>query len=522
MKRPKQAIAINGLHVSVAGRCLLRDASLEVNEGEVVLLVGLSGSGKSVTLKLLLGLLNDRSKPFEIKGDITLFGDELPAAADNHAGIVFQDFGLLDEWTTRENIEFGYDHRKKNKTQGEGRKKIVDQLLAELNLDGSLPIAALSGGMKQRCAIARTLAHDPDILFYDEPTSGLDPAMTKQVAELIKRTNDDHKKTSFIVTHDLAALSEIADRIILLDPKTHSFRQVPIEEAKTIMEGLALSQNRDEFRAKPVPGILRHSRNFFSSTGKSLESTLIALFALIPRWPRGKWGLRYLLYYLRLSTFGSALAYVAICGFILGLIITWFTFSFLPFKTYTEPLLIDNVIGAIGFSLFRIMVPGMVAMLVAARSGAAIAADIGNRVYTRQTAAMQSLGFSPNRYLLTNILWAHLIGMPVLIAVNFFFAKMASLTVFAAIKPEYSTYFWEAEFPRFLSNNGELYLGTHWLVGKSLVSAFGVGTIATYLGMRPKASGRDVATAVTQSIIWSTLFVLLIQTIAALLEFDPI
>ena len=67
---------------------------------------------------------------------------------------------------------------------------------------------------------------------------------------------------------------------------------------------------------------------------------------------------------------------MAICGFILGLIVTWFTFSFLPFKNYTEPLLIDNVIGAIGFSLYRIMVPGMVAMLIAARSGAAIAADI--------------------------------------------------------------------------------------------------------------------------------------------------
>ncbi len=522
MRTKPLAIDINKLSVRIAGRPLLQEASLKVKEGEIVLLVGLSGSGKSVTLKLLLGLINSNTRPFEIEGDITLFGDSLPGAAQEHAGIVFQDFGLLDEWSTRENLQFGLDHRRKEKVAGAEGKVIIDGLLSELNLDGRVRTTALSGGMKQRCAIARTLAHDPDIIFYDEPTSGLDPAMSAQVAERIRKTNAEHKKTSFVVTHDLGSLAGIADRIILLDPKDLAYREIAKDRVHQVMADLASSSTLDEESRERGSGIKAVPKRFLIASGRSLEAMVIGILALIPRWPRAKWGLRYLVYYLRLSTFGSALAYVAICGFILGLIITWFTFSFLPFKTYTEPLLIDNVIGAIGFSLYRIMVPGMVAMLVAARSGAAIAADVGNRVYTKQTDAMRSFGIDPNRYLLTNILWAHLIGMPILIAVNFLFARIASLVVFAAIKPEYSTYFWEAEFTRFLANDGDVFLGTKWLVAKSVISALGVGTIATYQGMRAKMSGRDVANAVTQAIIWSTLFVLLVQTVGALLEFDPI
>ena len=514
------AISIENLSLKVGSRELLRQASLSVPRGEVVLLVGLSGSGKSVTLKLLLGLIDRHTVPFQIDGKVQLFGEDNPGAARRHGGIVFQDYGLLDEWSTRENLEFGLDHRRERLPAGEG-SQVVDGLLGELHLDGSLKPSVLSGGMKQRCAIARTLAHNPDIIFYDEPTSGLDPAMSKQVAQLIRQTNDEHRKTSFVVTHDLGALADMADRIILLDPQELCFREIAKADVHATMASLADAKKPEEHEG-PQPRRRCSPVDFFTATGRALEAAAQAVSALIPRWPRFRWGLRYLLYYLRLSTFGSALGYVALCGFILGLIVTWFTFSFLPFKAYTEPLLIDNVIGAIGFSLYRIMVPGMVAMLVAARSGAAIAADMGNRVYTRQTDAMRSLGIQPHRYLLSNIVWAHLLGMPVLIVVNFLMARLASLLVFAAIKTEYSTWFWTSEFPRFLSSDGTFYLGSLWLLGKSLLSAFGVATIATFLGLRPKDSGRAVAASVTAAIIWSTLFVLLVQTVFALLEFDPI
>ncbi|MCB9832774.1 MAG: ABC transporter permease [Planctomycetes bacterium] len=511
------AIEIEGLSIRLGDRVLLERADLEVARGELVLLVGLSGSGKSITLKLLNGLLERDRGPFAIAGHVRICGEELPGGARRHAGIVFQDFGLFDEWSSRENLLFGRDH---GRARGADRERIADELLREFKLEAAPHPTALSGGMKQRLALARVLAQDPEIIFYDEPTSGLDPAMSAQVAERIRRTNDEHGKTSFVVTHDLESLAGIADRIVLLDPVERRFRELDRAEVEGVMRGLKPIEDGDtRTRRRPLAA---RALAFLEGSGRALEAGLITLASLLPRWPRARWGFRYLLYYLRLTSLGSALLYVGICGFILGLIVTWFTFSFLPFKEFTEPLLIDNVIGAIGFSLYRIMSPGMVAMLVAARSGAAIAADVGNRVYSRQTEALRSFGVRPERYLLTNVLWAQLLGMPLLCAVNFLAARLASLIVFAAIKPEYSTWFWSNEFSRFLAADGRLWEGSGWLAAKCLLSAFGVGSISVFLGLRPKESGRDVAGAVTRSIIWGTLFVLLVQTIAALMEFEPI
>lgn len=511
------AVEIRDLTLRVRGRPLLEDASLHVERGEVVLLVGLSGSGKSLTLRLLLGLLDARDPAFDISGDVELFGEPARVAARRRAGIVFQDFGLFDELTAADNVRFGRDHCTRDARAG--ARESVDALLEELGLDGDARVVTLSGGMKQRAAIARTLAYDPDVVFYDEPTSGLDPAMSTQVAQRIRSTNDQHGKTSFVVTHDLTALAGIADRIVLLDPRARKFREVAAAEIDGVLADLRTARPQPAGPGAHRSGIVSR---FFEATGAAVEAAARSVLAVVPRWPRPAWGLRYLVYYLRLATIGSALAYVAVCGFILGLIVTWFTFSFLPFKQYTEPLLIDRVLGAIGFALYRIMVPGMVAMLVAARSGAAVAADIGNRVYSRQTDALRSLGVAPDRYLLTNVVLAHLIGMPILIAVNFLAARWGSLLVFAAVHGDHSPFFWQAEFDRFLDGGGRVWDGTGWLLGKSLVSAVGVAAIAYHLGARPKGSGREIAAAVTQTIIWATVFVLLVQLAAALMEFEPI
>ncbi|MEZ6196454.1 MAG: ABC transporter permease [Planctomycetota bacterium] len=515
------AVEVRDLTLRAGGRLLLESASFTVAEGELVLLVGLSGSGKSLTLRLILDLLDRGDPAFEIAGEVRLFGEPAARAARRRAGIVFQDFALFDEWSARENLAFGRDH---GRAAPEGREEDLDRLIEDFDLGTAGAVATLSGGMKQRCALARTLAFDPDLVVYDEPTSGLDPAMSAAVGARIRRATDDYGKTALVVTHDLAALADIADRIVLLDPTTRSFREVPAEEV-----GRVLAQLRDarptEAEAGPrAPGSGARATELFVATGRALEAALRSAAALtaVVRWPRARWGLRYLLYYLRLGALGSALAYVGIAGFILGLIVTYFTFSFLPFKQYTEPLLIDRVVGAIGYALFRIMVPGMTAMLVAARSGAAVAADVGNRVYTRQTDAFRSFGVHPDRYLLGNLLWAHAIGMPVLVWVNWACARAASLVVFVAIHPEQSTWFWAAEMRRFLGGGGILPEGSAWVLGKSILSALGVAAIAYFQGMRPKDSGRDVATAVTRTIIWATLFVLLVQVVSAFLEFDPI
>lgn len=517
------AISVQDLSLEAGGKLLLDHASFEVKKGEVVLLVGLSGSGKSLTLKLLAGLV-DRTQPgIRVEGRLELFGEDAGRAARRRSGIVFQDFGLFDEWTAEENIRFGCDHRRGGSA---APKESVRELAKEFRLEGAGRVATLSGGMKQRTAIARTLAFDPEIVFYDEPTSGLDPAMAAQVAQRIRSTNDAHKKTSLVVTHDLSSLAEMADRIILLDAKERSFRETKKSDVERVLRELA-SRGGEEQPEKTEKSsltalVVRPLSGFLAATGAAVESAFECAWALVPRWPRISWGARYLWYYLRMSAIGSAIGYVALAGFVLGVIVTYFAYNYMPFRKYTEPLVLDSLTGAIGYAIYRIMAPGMTSMLIAARSGAALAADIGQRNYSRQTDALRSFGVEPGRYFLTNSLLAHALGTPLLTAVNFVAASLGSMVVFSIIHAEHSTYFWAREYTRLLSQGESDYFeGTLGVLVKTTIASLGTAAIAYFQGMRPKNSGRDVSRAVTSTIIWCTLFVLFVHLAASIIEFRP-
>lgn len=517
------ALSISNLTLKAGTQTLLENACLEAHPGELTLIVGLSGSGKSLTLRLAMGLIDPDDEAIEADGDVRVLGEPPANSARRRWGCVFQEFGLLDEWSVEENIAFGVDHRTGGpKLSPADRQQIISDLLDEFDLVGNTSVFTLSRGMKQRCAIARSLAFDPEVIFYDEPTSGLDPARSSQVAERIQSTNRNHGKTSVVVTHDLNSFAGVADRIILLDTLNRTFREISQENAQEALEDQARGES-DRTTVGPVrrqrfAGLL----NSVVSVGKGVECAIEGVISLAIPWRRKRWGAAYLGWYLRLVAFGSALPYLALAGFILGLVTTWFTFSFFPYKSYTEPILIDRVVGATGFALYRVLVPGLVAVLVAARSGAAISADVGNRVWSGQFDALRSFGATPRSYLLKNIVLAQLVGMPLLIGVCFLSARIAGLLVFAAIRPEHSTWFWADEFNRLLLGEGALYIGSGPLLWKSLASAFGVAVIAWFQGSRPKRSGRDIAAGVTRTIILATILVLIIQMVSAFLEFEPI
>ena len=199
---------------------LLEDAGVEIARGELVLLVGASGTGKSLTLALLSGLLRPGGA-VTASGSVQVLGHDATnrdgGAGIPGTGIVFQDFALLDDVDARGNIEFGLDHgtpatAEEGSDPSETRRAVADALLDEFGLPGNLYPAQMSGGMKQRLALARTMAFGPQLLFYDEPTSGLDPAMSVDVARRIREAHDRHDMTSVVVTHDLASLRDIADR----------------------------------------------------------------------------------------------------------------------------------------------------------------------------------------------------------------------------------------------------------------------------------------------------------------------
>jgi ABC-type transporter Mla maintaining outer membrane lipid asymmetry permease subunit MlaE len=396
-------------------------------------------------------------------------------------------------------------------------------------------VAVLSGGQKQRLAIARALAFDADVIAYDEPTSGLDPRNAQKVVELIRATGAAHGKTSVVVTHSWRHFAEIASRIYLLE--SGALRRVEPQELIRWEEGREpaaeieggpedqpqpLPAARSGGRARELPGRLLGSfLGFLAATGMAAEGLLATLWYSVPVWRSPRWGFRYLRHYLGLLASPSAFIYFGAAGVIAGFVATHFTFKFLPFRAYTEPLLTEELLHGLGFALYRIIVPVLITILLAARSGAAVASDVGTRRYALSIDAMESMGARPPRYLLTNILIGFFLVTPLIVGLAFLAAKLTSLAVFAYDYPREDPFFWDSHFHRHLRlPGGSLYRGTGWLWAKVLLAGLGVGTIGYHQGMRPKHSPVEVSRGITTTIIWSTLYVLLVHFTFAFLEFE--
>lgn len=199
-------------------RTILKGISFEVKEGEILFILGTSGTGKSVLLKNIVGLL----RPDE--GNIWIDGEEVSRISEDRyfpirkkCGMVFQHPALFDSLTIFENVAFGL--RRLERLPEPEIKERVSKCLSLVNLKGvedKLP-AELSYGMQKRVSLARTVAVGPRILLFDEPTTGLDPVTTNAVNRLIFDLSRQLKTTSLVVSHDMHCALEIADRIIVLD-----------------------------------------------------------------------------------------------------------------------------------------------------------------------------------------------------------------------------------------------------------------------------------------------------------------
>ena len=195
---------------------VLNSISFSIQKGEAVCILGKSGAGKTVLLKIIVGLLRPD------KGNVFLFGrnifkikrEELFRLREN-IGFVFQNSALFDSLTVFENV--AYPFLKRELSDEEVKEKVLEMLrLVEMQGTENLMPAELSGGMKKRVAIARALIMEPKLVIYDEPTAGLDPATGRSLVEIIKRLNEEKKTTSIIVTHDLEVASTLADRVLFL------------------------------------------------------------------------------------------------------------------------------------------------------------------------------------------------------------------------------------------------------------------------------------------------------------------
>lgn len=213
-------IDVQDVYKSYGDLEVLKGLSLQVESGETLVILGRSGVGKSVLLRLLLGLEKpDKGRVFIDDACISELSEKELYKAIHHMGMLFQAGALFDSMTIEENTGFYLKEHPEPDMDEKELKRRVDEALHLVDLDGTqkkLP-AQLSGGMRKRAALARLIVYRPTLILYDEPTTGLDPITAEQISELILKVQKELKATSVVVTHDLACALTVGDRLALHD-----------------------------------------------------------------------------------------------------------------------------------------------------------------------------------------------------------------------------------------------------------------------------------------------------------------
>lgn len=235
----KIIVEFKDVHKSFNGLLIHNGINLSILEGEIMSLLGGSGSGKSVLLKELIGLI----KPD--RGEIVVFGKNVTQMREHelirlreHIGLLFQGAALFDSLTVAENIAYPLREHL-DLTEGEIKKRVAEKLhvVGLSGIENKMP-SELSGGMKKRVGLARAIATEPDIILYDEPTTGLDPVTAQRINDLIIELQRNLGVTTVVVTHDLHCVRTVSDRIAML------------HEGKIVMVG-----TWEELAASGIPAV---------------------------------------------------------------------------------------------------------------------------------------------------------------------------------------------------------------------------------------------------------------------------
>ena len=219
LKKDEAVIEIHNLKKSFGEQEVLKDVSLNLMNGENLAVLGKSGSGKSVLIKCIVGLLKSDG------GTINVFNKSVNSLSRielgelrTKIGFLFQSGALYDSMTVQQNLEFPLKRIKKDLTQKEIEQKIIEALehVGLADALNKMP-SQLSGGMRKRISLARTIVVDPLIMLYDEPTTGLDPVTSDEISQLINAVQKRYKTSSIIITHDINCALATADRVIMLE-----------------------------------------------------------------------------------------------------------------------------------------------------------------------------------------------------------------------------------------------------------------------------------------------------------------
>lgn len=241
------SVVLHGLQKSFGDQTVLNGIDLTVAPGETLAVLGRSGSGKSVLLKLIIGLQKPDGGSIQIHGqEIAKLPFEELNRVRKKMGFLFQDAALYDSLTLEENVAFPL--RRHNRMPPAEQKNRSRELLTQVGMAETRDMRKLpsqiSGGMRKRVGLARALVMEPDIMLLDEPTAGLDPITAAEIEELILRLQETHRMASIVVTHDLRGAKAVADRVSLL------------HEGNILVEGTFedLHQSKEPFVSKFMRG----------------------------------------------------------------------------------------------------------------------------------------------------------------------------------------------------------------------------------------------------------------------------
>jgi phospholipid/cholesterol/gamma-HCH transport system ATP-binding protein len=215
-------VAVENVHKSFGSQKVLNGINLAVRRGETLAVLGRSGTGKSVLLRLVIGLAKPDSGSVRIHGqDIAGLALDQLGSIRKKMGFLFQHAALYDSLTVEQNVAFPLQQHRKDISKSELRDR-VQALLAEVGMENAVAKmpSDISGGMQKRVGLARALALEPDILLLDEPTAGLDPISSGEIDDLVLKLQAEHHMASIVVTHDLHSAKAIADRLALLNEGT--------------------------------------------------------------------------------------------------------------------------------------------------------------------------------------------------------------------------------------------------------------------------------------------------------------
>jgi phospholipid/cholesterol/gamma-HCH transport system ATP-binding protein len=218
LKTRTSVVEMSHLRKSFGNNHVLRDINLSLNQGENLVVLGKSGTGKSVLIKCIVGLIEaDEGKLVILGQDVSTLGDKELIEVRKRIGFLFQSGALFDSMSVRENLEFPL-RRQLRAIPKDTINSLVKEALQNVGLSDTidLPPSELSGGMRKRLGLARTLILKPAIMLYDEPTTGLDPITSKEISSLILDVQKKYNTSSIIITHDIECARRTANRIIVL------------------------------------------------------------------------------------------------------------------------------------------------------------------------------------------------------------------------------------------------------------------------------------------------------------------